>query len=612
MKKLLALSISAILLVSAFSACQSKLPEDDSLVIENNYLAAECAESKMTSDGAGLYFCYSPYNLHYIDTDTQNAAVLCSKPDCPHYVENPGIESLDCFAQMIYDQGGNLYYYQEKLYYTILGGIQTDAVLAQANPTGTETKTLVKIQDTLTDTISAYQSSHSGAVVTGITPQILGAHNGKLYIKATVSYSISQNGTSSFQDQSVFLFYDCADGSTGQLENEEIQAQLDSGIPVYAVLSGNRMICLFTQKDQAAETLTATRENTYQLISVNLDSQKVEKTLDFDDVGIMELHLTQSGDFYLTEDVTDSENHTRTYYEYGTELEQKDEYTLDLNQFNSPWRLDNDLICAKMTPGVYALLGPNGAGKSTLMNIIVDNLRPNQGRVLFNGEDTLKLGKEFRRQLGYMPQQQGAYHDFTAKRFLWYMAALCGLKQKQAKERIADLLELVGLTDVQNQSIGSFSGGMKQRVFIAQALLNDPKVLILDEPTAGLDPKERIRIRNFISEISMNKIVIFATHVVSDIEFIAKEILLIRSGKLLLKETPTKVLEKMEHKVFSALVSPEQLKPLQSQYRISNIASQGEKLLIRIVSDTPPVLDMLQEVPPALEDLYLYYFADEV
>lgn len=271
-----------------------------------------------------------------------------------------------------------------------------------------------------------------------------------------------------------------------------------------------------------------------------------------------------------------------------------------------------DHFSAKMTPGVYALLGPNGAGKSTLMNIIVDNLRPNQGRVLFNGEDTLKLGKEFRRQLGYMPQQQGAYRDFTAKRFLWYMAALCGLKQKQAKERIADLLELVGLTDVQNQSIGSFSGGMKQRVFIAQALLNDPKVLILDEPTAGLDPKERIRIRNFISEISMNKIVIFATHVVSDIEFIAKEILLIRSGKLLLKETPTKVLEKMEHKVFSALVSPEQLKPLQSQYRISNIASQGEKLLIRIVSDTPPVLDMLQEVPPALEDLYLYYFADEV
>lgn len=246
---------------------------------------------------------------------------------------------------MIYDQGGNLYYYQEKLYYTILGGIQTDAVLAQANPTGTETKTLVKIQDTLTDTISAYQSSHSGAVVTGITPQILGAHNGKLYIKATVSYSISQNGTSSFQDQSVFLFYDCADGSTEQLENEEIQAQLDSGIPVHAVLSGNRMICLFTQKDQAAETLTATRENTYQLISVNLDSQKVEKTLDFDDVGIMELHLTQSGDFYLTENVTDSENHTRTYYEYSAELEQEDKYTLDLNQFNSPWRLDNDLIC---------------------------------------------------------------------------------------------------------------------------------------------------------------------------------------------------------------------------------------------------------------------------
>ena len=421
--------------------------------------------------GQAFIFATAPTIFTILTPIRKTPLFYAPYPIAPHYVENPGIESLDCFAQMIYDQGGNLYYYQEKLYYTILGGIQTDAVLAQANPTGTETKTLVKIQDTLTDTISAYQSSHSGAVVTGITPQILGAHNGKLYIKATVSYSISQNGTSSFQDQSVFLFYDCADGSTGQLENEEIQAQLDSGIPVYAVLSGNRMICLFTQKDQAAETLTATRENTYQLISVNLDSQKVEKTLDFDDVGIMELHLTQSGDFYLTEDVTDSENHTRTYYEYSAELEQKDEYTLDLNQFNSPWRLDNDLICTKMTPGVYALLGPNGAGKSTLMNIIVDNLRPNQGRVLFNGEDTLKLGKEFRRQLGYMPQQQGAYHDFTAKRFLWYMAALCGLKQKQAKERITDLLELVGLTDVQNQSIGSFSGGMKQRVFTGMSKL---------------------------------------------------------------------------------------------------------------------------------------------
>lgn len=271
-----------------------------------------------------------------------------------------------------------------------------------------------------------------------------------------------------------------------------------------------------------------------------------------------------------------------------------------------------DHFSAAMTPGVYALLGPNGAGKSTLMNIIVDNIRPDQGKVLFNGADTIKFGKDFRRQLGYMPQQQGAYNDFTAKRFLWYMAALCGLKRQQAKERIAELLDFVGLTEVQNQSVGSFSGGMKQRVLIAQALLNDPKVLILDEPTAGLDPKERIRIRNFISEISRNKIVIFATHVVSDIEFIAKEILLVRKGKLLLKETPSQVLEKMEHKVFVASISPDQLKPLQAQYRISNIVSQGEKIQIRIVSDVPPALDAVQEVSPALEDLYLYYFAGEV
>lgn len=188
--------------------------------------------------------------------------------------------------------------------------------------------------------------------------------------------------------------------------------------------------------------------------------------------------------------------------------------------------LDN--FSVTLTPGVYGLLGPNGAGKSTLMNIITDNLNADGGEVVYDGENIKKLGKDYRAVLGYMPQQQGLYDDFTLNRFLWYMAALKGLKKKEAKEKITQLLETVNLTDAAHKKLGSFSGGMKQRALIAQALLNNPEILILDEPTAGLDPKERIRIRNFISEIAEDKIVLISTHVVSDIEFIAKEIILLK------------------------------------------------------------------------------------
>ena len=199
-----------------------------------------------------------------------------------------------------------------------------------------------------------------------------------------------------------------------------------------------------------------------------------------------------------------------------------------------------DHFSAALEPGVYGLLGPNGAGKSTLMNLITQNLEPDEGEILINGISTAKMGASYRDVLGYMPQQQGLYDRFSALEFLRYFAALKGLKAKESRKRIEELLEVVNLTEARNRKLGGFSGGMKQRVLLAQALLNEPQILILDEPTAGLDPKERIRIRNYISSISENKIVLIATHVVSDVECIAKEILLLRSGKLLEKETPEK------------------------------------------------------------------------
>lgn len=261
-----------------------------------------------------------------------------------------------------------------------------------------------------------------------------------------------------------------------------------------------------------------------------------------------------------------------------------------------------------LTPGVYGLLGPNGAGKSTLMNIITDNLNADSGEVLYDGEEIKKLGKDYRTVLGYMPQQQGLYDDFTLNRFLWYMAALKGLKKKEAKQKITSLLETVNLKESAHKKLGSFSGGMKQRALIAQALLNDPEILILDEPTAGLDPKERIRIRNFISEIAENKIVLISTHVVSDIEFIAKEIILLKSGQLVSHDTCTNLTKEIENKVFEVEINKEELKYFQDNYRVSNLYHNDEKIIVRLVSDNPPEDHKLSSQSPTLEDLYLYIF----
>ncbi len=188
--------------------------------------------------------------------------------------------------------------------------------------------------------------------------------------------------------------------------------------------------------------------------------------------------------------------------------------------------------------GIYGMLGANGAGKSTLMNLLTDNLKRDSGEILYDGKEILKMGRSYREKVGYMPQQQGFYENFSARMFLFYMAELKGIRKKEAKRQIERLLEIVNLFAVADKKIGGFSGGMKQRVLLAQALLGNPKILILDEPTAGLDPKERVNLRNYIQQLSQNKIILLATHVVSDVESIADKILIMKQGELVADDKP--------------------------------------------------------------------------
>lgn len=268
-------------------------------------------------------------------------------------------------------------------------------------------------------------------------------------------------------------------------------------------------------------------------------------------------------------------------------------------------------INIEFTNGVYGLLAPNGAGKTTLIKMLTTLLFPNEGQILYNGTDIFSLGDEYRNILGYLPQEFGYYKNYSPRKFLQYLSALKGLDKNAAKKKIDELLELVGLENVRDKKMKKFSGGMIQRVGIAQAMLNDPKILILDEPTAGLDPKERVRFRNLLAELARDRIVILSTHIVSDIESIANEVIMIKDKRILYKDNLNNICKILEGKVYETEVAFDQVSDFRNKYFSLSERQEGNKMKIRFVSEYKSE-DVWTSVKPSIEDVFLYVYKDEV
>ena len=268
-----------------------------------------------------------------------------------------------------------------------------------------------------------------------------------------------------------------------------------------------------------------------------------------------------------------------------------------------------DRVSFTMTNGVYGLLGVNGAGKTTLMRMLTTLIKPTDGEILWDGQDVFKMDGQYRKLLGYLPQDFGYYPDFSIYDYLMYIASIKGIRPAAAKERVKELLKQVGLFRARHKKMKNLSGGMKRRAGIAQAMLNDPKILILDEPTAGLDPSERIRFRNLISELSGDRIVLLSTHIVSDIEYIANEILLMKDGCITISGTADEVVSSMPERVWTFSVPKAQIDAYLKAYKVANIKTIPGGAELRVLSITCPH-SAAMEVETTLEDVFLYYFGE--
>lgn len=268
-----------------------------------------------------------------------------------------------------------------------------------------------------------------------------------------------------------------------------------------------------------------------------------------------------------------------------------------------------DQVTFTMHSGVYGLLGVNGAGKTTLMRMLTTLIHPTGGEIRWDGQDVFRMDSAYRKLLGYLPQDFGYYPDFSIYDYLMYIASIKGIRPAAAKQRALRLLKQVGLSQAGHKKMKTLSGGMKRRVGIAQAMLNDPKILILDEPTAGLDPNERIRFRNLISELSEDRIVLLSTHIVSDIEYIASEILLMKDGRITLSGTAEEVIASMPERVWLFSVPREQVDRYLAAYRVSNLKTTPAGATLRVLSAECPAIGAM-ETAATLEDVFLHYFGE--